>query len=94
MSEGRSQKRTPVEIVDELEQWLRSKIGDIAEDDWLLLDDFEGYCEAVRREWEQSTRVSVANPEVKKELIRRCSNNLRLAETAFLAIVGGWLKRR
>lgn len=89
-----SLKKTPVEIVDELAEWLHSKIGDIAEDDWLLLDDFEGYCQAVKREWEQASRTSVANPEVKKELLRRCSSNLRLAEAAFSAIVGEWLKRR
>jgi hypothetical protein len=95
MNEKRGKRqRTPVEVVDELKAWLDDRIGNVAEDDWLLLDDFEGHCEAVRREWDRASRVSVANPEVQRELLGRCASNQRLAEAALAAIVSAWLKRR
>jgi SH3-like domain-containing protein len=90
--EGRLE-RTPVQIVDELQEWLRTKIGDVAEDDWLLLGDFDGHCEAVRREWARSEAMSVANPDVKRRLQKRCDSNLRLAQTAFEALVKAWIAR-
>jgi hypothetical protein len=47
MDQKESWKLTPIEVVDQLRAWLDEKIGDVAEDDWLLLDDFEKYCDGV-----------------------------------------------
>ena len=87
-------QRTPVDVVDELKAWLDDRIGNVAEDDWLLLDDFEGHCEAVRREWDKVARISVANPEVQRKLLDRCARNQSLAKAALAAIVGEWVKRK
>ena len=87
-------ERTPVEVVDELEDWLRTRIGDVAEDDWLLLDELEGFSRAVRREWKLFNAVSVANLEVKRKLQRRCARNLRRARAAFQALVRAWISRK
>jgi hypothetical protein len=87
-------RRTPVQVVDELEEWLRTRIGDVAEDDWLSLDDFDGSCESVRRQWAFANAVSLANPDVKQVLHSRCSLNLRRARTAFQVLVLAWVSRK
>jgi hypothetical protein len=92
-AKGRASKPPP-EVVDALASWLKEKIGEVAEDDWLLLDDFETYRGAVRRQWEWAQIVSVANPEVRAGLMKRCSANLARAQTVFTKIIDAWVKRR
>ena len=86
--------KTPVQIVDAFQAYLDERIGEIAEDDWLLLDDFHGHCDAVRREWEHAERVSVANPDVRRGLLKRCATNLAKAERAFALLLNAWISRR